>query len=120
MATVTTDAINRATLFAVGVRLPLHQRLLLDRLPCSIESVKEALADKTLVQVNAPRALMVTGWQYQVEILAAVEKADLRRQVNAVANSLAIVLASSAIPKKIKPGLEAVYESLAQALNDSE
>ncbi len=56
-----------------GVRNATHQRILLDKLPCDILTSKEALADKTAVQVNAPRALLVFFWKGMVHAFAQLE-----------------------------------------------
>lgn len=47
---------------------------------------------------------------------AALEMFESLKRVEATANSLAIVLASPALPKKLRPGFQAVLQSLADAL----
>lgn len=65
--------LDRLALAKAGVRNETHQMILLERLPFG-ETVEQVLADKTIVQVNAPRALIAHAWQAQFSILARLEK----------------------------------------------
>lgn len=68
-----TDKLNKETLSKCGVNNPLHQKILLDDLPCGIETAKEVLNDSTLIQVNAPRVLMVCVWKGMVAAFVKLE-----------------------------------------------
>jgi hypothetical protein len=48
---------------ACGVRDPLHQRILLENLPCGETDPQAVLSDATMIQINAPRALMIVQWK---------------------------------------------------------
>ena len=50
----------------LGVRSLRHQEILLDAIPCGIESIKAAWTDATNVEVNSPRTLLVVYWKGMV------------------------------------------------------
>jgi hypothetical protein len=62
----------------IGVRKLLHQQILLNRLPCGIETAQEAYEDGTAWQINAPRAILVCCWKGMVSAFQELEKRDAR------------------------------------------
>jgi hypothetical protein len=66
-------------LVKAGISDPLHQEILIDCIPCGIETAGEALRDKTSIEVNAPRALMVVEWKGMAKAFATLE-GKLRRR----------------------------------------
>ena len=65
-----------SVLHRLMVNDPVHQRILIDSLPCGIKTVHWALSDDTPYQINAPRALMVCHWKGMVR---AFQLAEVRR-----------------------------------------
>lgn len=63
-------------LIKAGVSEPLHQKILIDALPCGEETAKACFEDGANIQINAPRALMMCFWKGMVTGFALLEKAQ--------------------------------------------
>jgi len=59
-----------------GVRVEKHQKILLGALPCGIRTPKAVCNDSTLVDVNAPRALLVCHWKGMLAAFRYLEMQD--------------------------------------------
>ena len=64
---------NEIYLSRIGVRSQRHQQILIDALPCGIETVREAWKDRTPYQINGPRAIMVCSWKGMVSAFHRLE-----------------------------------------------
>lgn len=65
---------DRTFLKRLGVEDPRHRKIILDALPCGIQSVARAYRDGTPWQTNAPRAIMICYWKGMVDGFARVER----------------------------------------------
>lgn len=65
---------NDVALARAGVRKAVHRAILVERLPCGIPTVEEAIADGTPWQTNAPRAILVCHWKGMLAGFAESEK----------------------------------------------
>ena len=64
---------NRRFLKRIGVCKPQHQTILIDSLPCGIETAEAAYKDGTPYQVNGPRAILVCAWKGMVSAFQKLE-----------------------------------------------
>ncbi len=64
---------NKVYFERIGIKKPIHQRILIDNLPCGIESVEEVMNDKTSCEINAPRALLICHWLGMLRALKLLE-----------------------------------------------
>jgi hypothetical protein len=65
---------DREFLASKGITHPELQDEAIKSIPCGIETVEEAYEDKTAVDVNSPRALMVCHWKGILKGLAIAQK----------------------------------------------
>jgi hypothetical protein len=59
--------------FSTGITDPALVAIAVDRIPCAIETVEEAIHDGTSVQINGPRALMIVQYKGMLVGLAVAE-----------------------------------------------
>ena len=64
---------DREYLQSSGITRPGFQELAVEKLPCGIGSVRDAMDDETPWQTNAPRALMLCWYKGLLYALAAAE-----------------------------------------------
>jgi len=57
---------NEKFLDKLGIKDALHRRLVIETIPCGEENVEDAWLDKTPVQINAPRAIVICHWKGMV------------------------------------------------------
>ena len=69
---------NKA-LAELGVSDPVHQKILIAKIPCGIKNAKAALADKTHIDVNGYRAIMVISWKGMVSAFRELEKVKVAK-----------------------------------------
>ena len=70
--------VNEEYLSELGVNDKVHQRIIIDKLPCGIRSVERAWEDETSCEINAPRAILVCYWKGMIDGFWAVEEGRRR------------------------------------------